>query len=115
MSIVPKTTDVPPSLRRVNRFILQITVFCALLLVAVGALTIALFAEAGASHANTRVLAACEFHKSIADAAIPAKTSELGLKIIAGSRTFYEVAGCNLGPLKPADPRVVPYLPKGVR
>jgi hypothetical protein len=88
---------------------------CVFLLLVIAALVIAVNASSQAVTAQERARAYCDVSKKVAEADIPAKVSDLGLQISAGFRKAYYDAGCTLGPLKPADPRVARLLPPGIR
>jgi hypothetical protein len=86
----------------------------AILLVVVAALTYAVIAQHTAAGATVKAQAACQLYKSVAESPVSPTTTELGFRLLAGGRIAYITAGCHLGNLKPADPRVVPFLPKGM-
>ena len=74
-------------------------------------------AQRVAADAAQKALAACVAYKNIAEAPVSVDPrthhpSVLGLKLLGDFRYAYDKAGCQLGALSPADPRVVPYIPK---
>jgi hypothetical protein len=89
--------------------------FCVFLLLVIAALAIAVNASSQAADAAQRARAYCDVSKKIAEAPIPSKVDDFGLEISAGFRKAYYNAGCTLGPLKPADPRVARLLPPGIK
>jgi hypothetical protein len=79
------------------------------------ALKKALDSQTAATRASSQAQAVCRVAKVIADVPLQSTVTRLGLSISAGFRVAYVDAGCNLGRLNPADPRVVPLLPPGAR
>lgn len=70
-----------------------------------------------ADTASREAKAQCVLDKLAAEAPIiphgqVGATSELGLKISAGTRQAYYDADCQLGRLAPADPLIFPFLPE---
>lgn len=57
----------------------------------------------------------CTQNRAVANAPLVSGTSPLGLYISAGARVAFIQAQCPGKPLDPADPRVIPLLPPGVR
>lgn len=105
-----------------ERTILKLASAIAVLLLFVAALGIALGAESNANHARTsaqtandRAQAACQLYKTVAEAPISPKSTPLGISIAVGARVAYANAKCNLGTLKPPDPRVSLLLPPELR
>jgi hypothetical protein len=84
------------------------------LLVVIAALTYAVIAQRTAAGATLKAQAACQLYKYVAESPVSPTTTELGYRLLAGGRIAYVSADCHLGNLKPADPRVQLYLPKGM-
>ncbi|MGX7679069.1 hypothetical protein ACSMXN_09225 [Jatrophihabitans sp. DSM 45814] len=95
-----------------ERTILKLGSICVGLVLICASLGIALSAQSRAGTANQRAQAACQVYKTIAEAPVSPKATVLGLTIAAQMRLAYSNAGCTQGPLKPIDPRVMPYLGK---
>lgn len=87
----------------------------AVLLIAVVGLTFGVLGERSAAKARDQSQAQCQADKYIAEAPAGKTPTTLGLHVLAGFRVAYIKAGCTLGPLAPADERVKPFLPKGMR
>lgn len=108
MTMTDANEEVHPPLERALKKTFAVA---GVLAVAVVALVIALLASLAAHNASNQALAGCRLYKTVAESPITDQTSGLGLTLAAGARTAYITAQCKLGPLKPIDPRVVPFMP----
>lgn len=90
---------------------------CCVLVLAVGALTTALLASRAADHSTHAVQGSCQFYRDLAAVPIAPTSTKALLTIIADARVAYDTADCPLikGKLPPADARVKPLLPPGLR
>lgn len=99
-----------------ERAIVKLSAMVFMLLLTVGALGVALQAEANANTAKTRALANCEqdFYVAQSPAILPTAkstgTGTLGYHLIVSDRLAYYTAHCDLGPLAPTDPVVRAWM-----
>lgn len=100
-----------------DKFLARMAVLCAVLLIACGALAVGLIAQLNANRATAAVQGSCQFYRDLSELPVTAKSTEPLLRIVADARVAYDVADCgsSRGKLAPADPRIIPYLPKGAR
>lgn len=71
-------------------------------------------AQVAADKAQHQAKAQCQIDKTIAEGPLMPNTSAFGLRIAAATRVAYSDASCDLGKLKPADPRVAALIRAGV-
>jgi len=104
--------------RKGRKLIWQLTVGLSLALVVIAALAISLVASITSNRAAAQSQAICQLVKTIAEAPLTAtgkSPTPLGIHLLAGARVAYVRANCDLGPLSPADARIKPYLPSGIK
>lgn len=97
-----------------DKALVKLGAICVVLILIITALSVALNAQTSATKASERARAYCTVSKSIAEAPLSKDVTDLGITISAGFRLAYRNAGCTLGALTPADPRVKAKLPVGV-
>lgn len=79
-------------------------------IVLVGFLVFGYITNRVATSAASGVHGTCQFYRDIGNIAPSDKSTAAGLQIFADARNAYAAAGCELGPLNPPDPRLLPYL-----
>jgi hypothetical protein len=100
-----------------ERGVYKLAGLCVLLILLCSALGIGLSAVARANRAQTGVQGSCQFWRDLSNLPLTKTSSVIAFTIVADSRIAYVTQDCadKFGKLQKPDPRVLPYLPPGMR